>query len=264
MKTFPILMMSALLVPALVACNQSDPMESSGSGSNSASEAGTNTNSGSNTNSESNSGSGSESGSGSAEEGSESGPSGDPYYPLADGGTWTYRHVAADATQWDEVINMIAVTYDGQAAFEAEDNDGPNGQNSIATFVDVGGQTLRVHKEVFSAGVLLETVDYDPGFLRFDQGWTEGEVVQWMYDRTAFDPMGVVASENVRMMVFTVESMSTSVDVPAGTFDCVQFLRERVDTGERKRFWFARGVGKIKHETLGTGSSEELLEYSIP
>ena len=54
------------------------------------------------------------------------------------------------------------------------------------------------------------------------------------------------------------------ITVPAGTFDCVQLVRERLETGEVKRFWFADGVGKVKHHTLQTGAVEELAEYSIP
>lgn len=54
------------------------------------------------------------------------------------------------------------------------------------------------------------------------------------------------------------------VTVPAGTFDCIQLTRERLETGEVKRFWFADGVGKVKHETLGSGATEALVEYSIP
>lgn len=186
------------------------------------------------------------------------------YFPLRDGATWTYRHIASDGTTFDEIVVMREITFDGGVAFEMEDNAGADGENTVSTVLDRDGQVMRVHKEVLLAETPVLTVDYVPGFLRFDNGWADGDVTDWMYDRTEYDGTGALADEAVRQQIFTIESMSTPITVPAGTFDCVQFLRNRPDTGESKRFWFADGVGKIKHETLATGSVEELAEYSIP
>ncbi|MEM7157659.1 MAG: hypothetical protein AAF799_32765 [Myxococcota bacterium] len=235
MKTIAHCLLAALPTLALPACNQSDP------GSESAD-------------------------TGNADGATDSEPAmleGD-YFPLVDGATWTYRHVASDGTTWDEIVQMRQVTFDGAAAFEIEDNAGNNGENTISTLVDMGGQVMRVHKEVLLAGTQVMTVDYAPGFLRFNNGWSSDERTDWFYDRTEYDDMAAVTDQAERHQIFQLESLSTEVTVPAGTFDCVQFLRTRGDTGESKRFWFAEGIGKIKHETLSTGSVEELAEYQIP
>lgn len=186
------------------------------------------------------------------------------YYPLVDGATWTYQHTTADMMVWDEVVVMRETTFDGAQAFEIEDNPGTNGEVTISTLMRNGGQVLRVHKVVSLAGAPVETVDYDPGFLRIDHAWQGGESLVWEYLRSEYDAAGVLVDQSNRSQIFTVESLSTEVTVPAGTFDCIQFTRERLDTGETKRYWFADGVGKIKHETLATGAVEELTEYSVP
>ncbi|MEM9461043.1 MAG: hypothetical protein AAGF11_43160 [Myxococcota bacterium] len=191
-------------------------------------------------------------------------PSGDGLFPLRDGATWTYRHVSTDGTTWDEVVRMRQTTYQGVEAWQIEDNAGLDGENTISTIVRDGDRVMRVHKEVLLGDAPVLSADYEPGFLRVDLGWVEGDSIPWMYDRIEYDEAGTIVDEAVRLQVFTVESVSTSVTVPAGTFDCVQFLRRRPDTGESRRFWFSAGVGKVKHESLATGSTEELAEYAIP
>ncbi len=84
------------------------------------------------------------------------------------------------------------------------------------------------------------------------------------YHRTEHDGQGLLISEVDRSQTFTVEATSVEVTVPAGTFDCIQILRERDDMTKIKRFWFAAGVGKIKEENTLTGKVEELEVYSVP
>jgi len=210
-------------------------------------------------------GAGTGAGSDAASEGDTNMPPGDAnFYPLVDGATWTYRHTTTDLVVWDEIVSMQATTWNGMPAIEQFDNAGNNGESTRSIIASDGSTVSRVHKIVELAGATVETVDYDPGFLRVDNAWGEGDSVNWGYQRTAYDPAGMVVSDNPRTQIFTVESMSVEVTVPAGTFDCIQFVRERVSTGELKRFWFADGVGKIRHETLSTGATEELTEFSIP
>ena len=199
---------------------------------------------------------------------SDSGSSGaaeDPdYHPLVDGATWTYRHTTSDLEVWDEVVTMREIEWEGGTAFEAKDNPGNNGESTAAVLLRDGTAVLRVRKDVDLAGVPVLAADYDPGFLRFDHAWAEGDVIVWEYDRTEYDGAGVEVETSLRTQIFTIEELSVEVTVPAGTFECVQFTRERLETGGIKRFWFADGVGKVKHQTLGSGATEELTEYSIP
>lgn len=248
---------------ALLGCNQADPVaamdsqtsdsgdETASSGDPSVVDSGTDTGMGS--------------ASGSASDGDTDMPPGEvDYYPIVAGATWTYRHTTSEQIVWDEIVSMQEVEWNGMNAIEQFDNAGNNGESTRAIIARDGSTVSRVYKVVELAGVTVETVDYDPGFLRVDNAWEEGDSVSWEYQRTAYGPMGMVVSDNPRTQIFTVESMSVEVTVPAGTFDCIQFVRERFSTGELKRFWFADGVGKVKHETLGTGATEELAEFSIP
>ncbi|MCX4240331.1 hypothetical protein [Paraliomyxa miuraensis] len=234
--SFPsMLVMAGTLCCGPLACNQSDPMGSTTSDSD-------------------------------QDPSDESGPpppDGD-YYPLVDGATWTYRHTDVGGVVWDEIVQMRELDYQGTAAFEIEDNEDTDDESTLAVLVRDGTMTLRVHKDVSLGGVPTGSADYDPGFLRFDEAWQEGDVSMWSYERTEYDAAGVLVGQAPRDMVFTIESSSTEVTVPAGTFDCVQLLRARIDNGDLKRYWFARGVGKVKHESLVTGATEELAEYAIP
>lgn len=193
-----------------------------------------------------------------------SGLPGTDYFPLREGASWTYRHISPDGVTWDEVSTMSAVTFEGAPAFEMVDEAGMDGERSTSTIAQQGSKVLRVHKDVRLGDTLLSATDYDPGFLRFDNGWSEGEQTIWMYDRTEHDGEGATIDASVRYQVFTVESVDVAIEVPAGAFNCVQFLRERADTDEAARFWFADGVGKVREESPKTGAIEELAEYSVP
>ncbi len=188
------------------------------------------------------------------------------YYPLVDGATWTYRHKRLDMTMVDEIVEMKAIEHDGKPAFELKDNEDERGETTVSILVDVDGQVLRVHKEVLAMGALVVVTEYDPGFLRFDAGWNEkGQMTNWQYDRTEYNGMGdLIVPTEARLQIFTIEELSVAVTVEAGTFDCMQVLRDRPNLGEATRFWFAAGVGKIKDEDLVTGTVEELVDYDVP
>ena len=186
------------------------------------------------------------------------------YFPLVDGATWTYRRTSATGEISQEIELMVASEWDGMPAFELRDNEAANGEVSVSFLQQLGTSVLRVHKDITVLDMLDSRVDYDPGFVRFNYEWTDQQVEMAGYTRTETDAMGMLTSEEDRLMTYTVESLSTEVTVPAGTFDCVQVMRVRMDTMETKRFWFAEGVGKVKNETLDTGSTEELMEFSIP
>ena len=94
--------------------------------------------------------------------------------------------------------------------------------------------------------------------------------------RTETHP-GEASKTRPRAHVYTVESTSETVTVPAGKFlDCLRVRRERdlendaiveadiTQDEQSKMFWFAPGVGKVREENLITGSREELIDYELP
>jgi hypothetical protein len=186
------------------------------------------------------------------------------YFPLGDGSTWVYRHNnATTGTHWDDTVQSTIVEFEGRQVTKMQDDENSAGEYGEALHVREGGQVLRIHKDVTQNGAPAYSVDYDPGFLRWDDVWAEREgTYEWSYTRHETDVLGVQKSA-VRNWRFTVLSTSAEASVPAGTFDCVHIERVRLDTQETKQFWFADGVGKVLELNVANGNTEELLEYQV-
>ena len=186
------------------------------------------------------------------------------HFPLADGASWTYRHMGVAGGDWDETIDMAATTFGGAPAFLTVDTPDSLGVHDESVLVRQGTGTLRVHREEYTSGSLSLVVEYVPGFARFDEAWlTAGGPVLTTYSRTEADAFGSVLSVNQREQQYTVLATGECVQVPAGTFLTVKIERLRIDTQDRTLYWFADGVGKVREEQLD-GSVEELVSYNIP
>lgn len=196
------------------------------------------------------------------------------HFPLVDGASFTYRHDKHPTkAAWDEVATLTATTHAGKPAFILEDQEDAQGELSRTTLVVDGTRIYRVKKEVSINGAKALEVTYDPGFLRFDEAWTEvGTMVTSMSARTETCIMSSAASNCVpgsvvndtSTHIFRVLATDVEVTVPAGTFTTVQFERINSKNGETKHFWFAPGIGKILEKDTTTGATEELLTYTLP
>ena len=67
-----------------------------------------------------------------------------------------------------------------------------------------------------------------------------------------------------RVKEYEIEALDEPCMVEAESFKCVKFVRENMENGERKRFWFAAGVGKVREQNLDDGKIEVLIEYNVP
>ncbi|MEX1363725.1 MAG: hypothetical protein AB1Z98_11395 [Nannocystaceae bacterium] len=192
------------------------------------------------------------------------------YFPLVDGGQWVYEIREDGQLGEPEIVDARAVEFAGAPAMLFVDNPKPDGDFTESTIVRRGSSAERVHKEVVTPAGVRTIVDYDPGFTRFDDAWTEpGGKGERRYERTELSPMDVdpVPDVETRGHVFTVLSVDEEVTVPAGTFSCVAVERLRTtgaSAGERVLLWYAAGVGKVREERPATGRTEELAELSIP
>ena len=161
------------------------------------------------------------------------------YYPLVDGATWTY--VATNEMGQllgTEIVQATATTHDGAPAFVFADNPNDAGTWTESTIVRAGTSADRVHKEIMTEAGPRTIVDYDPGFTRFDDAWTElGGKGERRYQRIEHKPMepGSVPDEDTRGHVFTVTAVGEQVTVPAGTFDCIAVERIRTTGGSAGR-----------------------------
>jgi hypothetical protein len=77
-----------------------------------------------------------------------------------------------------------------------------------------------------------------------------------------------------RKHTFEIMSLSEEVVTAAGTFDCIVIRRTKdwqaeadgleASDAQTKRFWFGRGIGKVKEQNEETGSTELLTAFEIP
>jgi hypothetical protein len=247
------------LAALLCACSQDDPGSTDG-GKSGSSDAGRGGRGGSDAG---------DSGSG----GSASGGVANDYYPMVAGSSLTYRKDSVD-----EVTRVSATEFDGESAWLTEGDPDAQGDVSKNTIIQIGTQILRAHKEELRNGTLRSSVDYEPGFIRFDRAWAdaeEGETVMLGYQRTETLAGGSMLPADQREHTYTIEESPASVTVPAGTFDeCMKVRRLRVrnvgGTGssddDDKVFWFCKGIGKVKESAVIQGAettNEELVSCDI-
>jgi hypothetical protein len=244
-----------LLLACLWACGQDDPGSEEGSGGSSS--GGTRTDGGDV--------------SGAAAE-----PIGSPdsLYPLVSGSTWTYLH-GGGASEWNEVATLDAVDYLGEPAFLLASMGNPNGARSESILVANETSVARVHREEYMGDAIVLSADYDPGFLRFDGAWpaaANDTTFLESYQRMEYDAMGTQTRSGSRSHRYTVQAVSDTVDVPAGSFEgCLRMQRSRIRTagaavmeGDEDLFWYCPGIGKVREEDQTTGQTEELVSCEIP
>lgn len=192
------------------------------------------------------------------------------YFPLVDGGHWVYEIVEVGQPGPDEIVDASAVEFEGMPAMLFVDNPDENGTFTESTIARQGTNAARIHKEVVTPAGVRTIVDYDPGFTRVDDAWTEpGGKGERRYERTEVHPMEVDPLPDVepRGHVFNVLAVDEEVTVPAGTFSCIAVERIRTtgaSAGERVLLWYAAGVGKVREERPATDRTEELAVVSIP
>jgi hypothetical protein len=198
----------------------------------------------------------------------------DDFYPMVAGSTLTYRH-SGDGTPWDDETKVSATKVAGEDAWLTEGAPDAKGETSKNTIIRTGTRVLRSHKQEYKAGVAQGTVDYTPGFIRFDAAWVDkddGYSDDVSYKRTEKTAAGSVIAEDDREHTWTVEKRRESVTVAAGKFDdCMRVRRTRIrgnpanaSDDDDKVFWFCAGIGKVKELSEIGGGNEELVSCDIP
>ena len=217
-------------------------------------------------------GSGGSGGSGGSSDGLPKPGSKQSHFPMIPGSTWTYHHFNPTKDPWDEIASIQATTYKGGDAFQLQDQEDAQGEQTTSTLIIDGTAVYRAYREVSVSGQVAVKTTYDPGFLRYDEALdTEGEmrmiVDGWQQEcvtnATSNCAPGAI-KPGMTTHTFKVLSTSAKVTVGAGTFDTVQIERVNIEDAEIKHFWFAVGIGKVRELDVGSGATEELTEYDIP
>jgi hypothetical protein len=205
----------------------------------------------------------------------------DDYYPLTPGATWTYLHSSRGG--WTEVVTVSEGTQPDEVLLS--DTENPSGERSENTLLKSDTAVMRTAKRFFVNDAIVFTVDYDPGFVRFDAAWLEVSppyTEERAYVRTETDVGQSPKTPRDRSHEYTVEALDETVEVEGSTFrNCVRVRRLATylptnvapDAGtaaptaqdmQGKLFWFAPGVGKVREQNLDNGNTEVLVDYEIP
>jgi hypothetical protein len=188
--------------------------------------------------------------------------------PLAVGSTWTYQVSAAGASpvlkkNTVEAYEDVGGAKAGTTAFRVrtEKTDGA----TVSWQEDRCDSVVRHREQSFSlAGVMTDDDVYQPQKLRIDElaaHLAVGATYTTAYSELHTDPATGATTTKSKVENWTVEAIDEDVTVPAGTFKCVRLHKVGTDAGQAdKRFWFARGVGKIKEEG---DQLEELDSYTL-
>jgi hypothetical protein len=190
-------------------------------------------------------------------------------YPLVDGAQWSYLVTTTGGQILGmDVTEAHETTWKGSQAWELIDEADDEGEWNISVLMRIGDMVARVHREEMIEQNKAAIIDYDPGFVRVSEAWTEVGIKQeLLYKRTAYDGLGLNPDVEDRGHTFEVLAIDEEVTVPAGTFNCVKIERVRTvgaESGALVWYWYAPGVGKVREERPLEMEVEELISVSIP
>ena len=189
-------------------------------------------------------------------------------FPIATGNSWSFRTtnagVVGNKTQTVMAMEMVGGTGPNATMMAYHlvtiKDDGADKTESWQAEVD--GKIVRFHERSYSAstGDLELEEHWDPYKLRIDgTRLMPGAMYTEQYSETKL-AVGMAPATATSSDTWKVISEAESVTVPAGTFSAV--VIEKVGgPSSSKRYWFARGIGKVKE--TGGSQTEELTSYTV-
>jgi len=191
------------------------------------------------------------------------------YFPMAIGAKWTYKvnNKGVIGTKVQEVLGYedVGGLKAGVMAYKVQSNK-PSGKKTISWQKDDGFSLVRHREHTFAANGSQETEEfYLPGKLRLDETSAHtvlGASYHYIYTEKVHDFVLAANTSLLKDEVWTVEAVDFAVTVPAGTFNCMQLHKTNASTGSDKRYWFAKGVGKVKEQSAN--QTEELVSFQFP
>lgn len=218
-------------------------------------------------------------------------PSTGPWVPLKVGNRWTYTITDVDGKVSAKVQGVTAESAVGGTgmfasamAFKLVTGDRFDDKNGDVSYQNWVNSRLVRYRELSvgaSSGNTKKEEYYEPPRLRLDDtdehnkagaNWPESYKTftvdtpkapadAGVPDGGAVDA-GLVTTEDMIIDVWTVLAVDEEVTVPAGTFKAMVVEKVGNSGASDKKFWFARGVGKVK-ETGVNDQTEELSSYML-
>jgi hypothetical protein len=187
---------------------------------------------------------------------------------LATGYSWTFRvtdvdNVTTEKTQTVGALEDVGGAKAGTTAYRLTTTK-PGGM-TISWQEDTGDGIHR-HRELDQSGANHSEEVYTPFRTRIDETAAHlATDATWMesYTETITDDLGITTMTE-KTETWTVEAVDEPVEVPAGTYCALRLHRTSTaggTEGSDKRYWFARGVGKVKE--TGANQTEELVSFSL-
>jgi hypothetical protein len=188
------------------------------------------------------------------------------YVPLAVGATWTYEVTSLTAGNYTkhnvvEAYEDVGGSKAGIMGFRLHRDDVPPAY-TLSWQQDLGQSVVRLREQSFdSAGGLVVEVYFDPFKLRLDEcpeHTTAGAIWGATYTQTDINTSTTTTTSEQ----WTVDGVDVPITVPAGTFTTLNVSRVNLTSGNRRQYWFAKGVGKVK-EVSDKGVMESLSAYTV-
>jgi hypothetical protein len=191
-------------------------------------------------------------------------PPGTSLAPLSAGSRWLYKvtdPVKGSFDKFVEVVGPEAAPGSGASAVRVRDVE-PT-QEEWGWLAESNGLVVRLYEEDRRSGVVTRATTFDPGALKWLSapqavGWTQH------YAFTEEErPTGGVPRTIAKTYEWKVTGARVPVTVPAGTFECLEVTRQRIDQPDEpvRTYWFAPGVGKVRESSRER--VEELAQYVI-
>ena len=188
--------------------------------------------------------------------------------PLQSGNRWTFRVTdgAVVTTKTQTIGDLELVGGSGPnadaMAYRVTTEKGDGADETVSWQAAVDDKIVRYREQAFTADGALDLEEHwDPYKLRLDmteQRLATGASYVERYDETKERSAGPVTTSE-ESDEWRVIAREERVEVPAGSFRALVLEKVSVN-GSVKRYWFVRGVGKVKE--TGT-QSEELLDYEL-
>ncbi|MFN0246288.1 MAG: hypothetical protein ACKV2T_05240 [Kofleriaceae bacterium] len=191
------------------------------------------------------------------------------YLPLRPGATWSYRVTSAGnpertKTQTIGEIEDVGGSKSGVFAFRVTTT---KATGMVVSWQQDTGSAIVRHRERDLAGGTQTDEIYVPHHTRIDEDpaqlvvgamWTES------FEELVTDLGTTQTITTPKVDTWRVLGVEDRVVVPAGDFCTLRVERSTMTSGapgSMKTYWFARGIGKIKEQTL-TGDTEALVSYT--